>query len=160
MWKKYVRSGSSQPQWPTSDGTVINDNQAVWAARTVFTENDYNFYQPRSGGHVIAVNTSLWTPDLAAWQASPYNMEPHSTQGDPKFVKLPTGISDPGNWQLQNNSLAKDAFPTAQAPTSIFTSDILAAARPQGPAWDMGAYEYVQGGDTTPPAAPTGLSVN
>ena len=160
MWKKYVRSGSSQPQWPTSDGSVINDNQAVWAARTVFTENDYNFYQPRSGGHVIAVNTSLWTSDLAAWQASPYNMDPHSTQGDPKFVKLPTGITDPGNWQLQNNSSAKDAFPTAQAPTGIFTSDILGTARPQGPAWDMGGYEYVQGGDTTPPAGPTGLRVN
>jgi len=25
--------------------------------------------------------------------------------------------------------------------------------------WDVGAYEYVQGGDTTPPAAPTGLAV-
>lgn len=25
--------------------------------------------------------------------------------------------------------------------------------------WDIGAYEYVQGGDTTPPAAPRGLGV-
>ena len=32
--------------------------------------------------------------------------------------------------------------------------------RPHGSAWDIGAYEYVQGEDTTPPAAPTGLRVN
>lgn len=38
--------------------------------------------------------------------------------------------------------------------------DILRVPRPQGSAWDIGAYEYISGGGTTPPAAPTGLSVN
>lgn len=33
-------------------------------------------------------------------------------------------------------------------------------ARPENDAWDIGAYEFVAGGDTTPPAAPTGLRVN
>ena len=33
-------------------------------------------------------------------------------------------------------------------------------SRPQGSAWDIGAYEYVPAGDTTPPSAPSGLMVN
>jgi hypothetical protein len=41
------------------------------------------------------------------------------------------------------------------------TADILGISRPQGIAWDIGAYEYVSvpPPDTTPPAAPTGVTV-
>jgi hypothetical protein len=43
---------------------------------------------------------------------------------------------------------------------NIFTIDILGTTRPEGPAWDIGAYEYVQASDNTVPAAPSGLTVN
>jgi hypothetical protein len=83
----------------------------------------------------------------------------------PGFISIPNGSTGSGNYQLQSSSPAIDAFPTAAAPTSLFTTDILGISRPQGSAWDIGAYEYAQATpptplpDTTPPAAPTGLVV-
>ena len=45
---------------------------------------------------------------------------------------------------------------------SLYNIDAEGISRPQGSAWDIGAFEYAASGapDTTSPAAPTGLSVN
>lgn len=43
---------------------------------------------------------------------------------------------------------------------SPYDADKGGVARPQGSAWDIGAYEYVSDADTTPPAAPSGLIIN
>jgi len=43
--------------------------------------------------------------------------------------------------------------------SSYFVTDKDGISHPQGSAWDIGAYEYVGAPDTTPPAAPTGLSI-
>lgn len=60
-----------------------------------------------------------------------------------------------GDFHLQAGSIARDAGITlAHVPT-----DADGVLRPQGTAYDVGAYEFVGGGDTTPPAAPTGLVV-
>jgi hypothetical protein len=149
LWHKYVTSGASQPTWPTTDQATVSDGQIVWTAQKVFLSNDYNVYEPGGRGIAIGVNTQLWATDLSTWQAAPYNMETHSMQTDPKFVHIPTSVNDPGNWQLQSSSPAKDALPTASAPTSLFTTDILGVSRPQGPAWDVGAYEYVSPSNTS-----------
>ena len=70
-------------------------------------------------------------------------------------------LTDPVNndYTLTASSPAKDAALATYAPSL----DLLGVSRPQGSAYDIGAYEYVSGGgtppDTTPPSAPTGVRV-
>ncbi len=65
---------------------------------------------------------------------------------------------DPDNndYRLKAGSVAIDKG----VALSEFSDDFVGTPRPQGSAWDIGAYEIVQRGDMTPPAAPTGLRVN
>lgn len=84
---------------------------------------------------------------------------------DPKLVDTVTQ-----DFHLQNGSPAINSGVTPDL-INIFQSlyglsiayDRDSTPRPQGSAWDIGAYEYVSGdggGDTIPPSAPSGLSVN
>ena len=57
------------------------------------------------------------------------------------FIAIPNGTTGSGNWQLQSSSPAINAFPAAAAPTSVFNADINGVTRPQGSAWDIGAYQ-------------------
>jgi len=43
---------------------------------------------------------------------------------------------------------------------ALLNSEKNGLPRPQGSSWDIGVYEYVEGGDTTPPEAPTGLRLD
>ncbi len=65
-----------------------------------------------------------------------------------------------GNFTLKVGSKAIDA---GRAITSVaghsYNLDRNGTSRPQGNAWDIGAYEY-QSGTTTTPGAPTGLRIN
>lgn len=115
--------------------------------------SDYNwFYLPNratpfSYGGVPFKNFSQW-------QA--LGFDTNSFNGmDPNFVDANGSTYDQIDLRLAENSGPRDKG------ESILTvdRDLNKTARPQGSAWDIGAYEYVQGGDTTPPAAPTGLSV-
>lgn len=61
------------------------------------------------------------------------------------------------NFTLQSGSPAIDNGYNASA---VLTRDILDISRPQGSAFDIGAYEYSSGAsNTTPPASPAGLTV-
>jgi len=83
-------------------------------------------------------------------------------EGNPQFVSPPT------NFNLQSGSPAIDkSVEHSGYNTFVITygidirKDKRGVTRPQGSAWDIGAYEY--GGsatDTTPPARPTGLRIN
>lgn len=77
----------------------------------------------------------------------------HDITGDPQFVN--TGV---GDYHLVSSS------PAINKGASLLevSKDIEGNARPQGSAYDIGAYEYVGAPppDTTPPAAPTRLIVN
>ncbi|MFA4817186.1 MAG: choice-of-anchor Q domain-containing protein [Parcubacteria group bacterium] len=75
-------------------------------------------------------------------------------EADPKFI----GVSNDGNWAndnwaLQPDSLAIERGVSDGAPAYDFDGNLRTGIP------DIGAYEYVSGGDITPPSAPTGLAV-
>ena len=95
---------------------------------------------------------------LADWRKT-FNLDLNSLTGDPLLVR-PDIVS--GNYHLQASSPAINSgmnLASYCADTPELCLDKDGKPRPQSAAWDIGAYEYVPGSDTTPPAAPTGLSV-
>jgi hypothetical protein len=64
------------------------------------------------------------------------------------------------NHKLQSGSPAIGAGANlTSVGMTLLDSDRNGVTRPASAAWDIGAYQYVQGGDTTPPAEPIGLRV-
>jgi hypothetical protein len=133
--------------------------------------NNY-FGSPGNGGPQISVRTSsisnlnynvYKTAEKIAWVdgvekdwagLTGLGYERLGSRADPSFTS---------DWQLQvGDTVAKDKGADLSSLCSSMAAlcfDKNGVSRPQGSAWGIGAYEYVQGGDTTPPAAPTGLSV-
>jgi hypothetical protein len=76
-----------------------------------------------------------------------------SLAGNPAFVN-----AGAGNFALGATSAARNAGTTLSAPYNV---DILGTTRPQGPPgtnWDIGAYEFVEGGGLPPSGNPIYLS--
>jgi hypothetical protein len=95
---------------------------------------------------------------LADWRTN-FNLDLNSLTRDPLLVR-PDLVS--GNYHLQASSPAINSgmnLASYCADTPELCLDKDGKPRPQSAAWDIGAYEYVAGGDTTPPSAPSGLSV-
>lgn len=84
----------------------------------------------------------------------------------PSIINQTTGLPDTNYYALTtsspaavkttNNSIYGTSGQGYSSASDKFSKDILGNARTN---WSMGAYEYVSGGDTTPPAAPQGLTV-
>jgi hypothetical protein len=119
---------------------------------------DYNFYSSELVRFINGWNgTSADCRSLSACHSVPFSQEANGKTGDPKFNILPNGTLGHGDWQLQSSSTAINGGADLQ---SFFDDDLNLVSRPRGSAWDIGAYEYAPASDTTPPAAPSGLSVN
>jgi hypothetical protein len=108
---------------------------------------DYNLYY--SGATKWELNGSAYS-SITAWRtALDSPNETHSSEKNPSLSAsfAPDTASDP-------------TVDTGISLTSFFSIDKDSISRPQGPAWDIGAYEYVESGsDDNPPAQPTGLTV-
>lgn len=99
---------------------------------------DYNIYS-----HMLYGYGSIGpNPDLtfSGWQQTLQNhnvtgAEAHGVDASVNFVST-------SDLRLTETSEGVDDFPTSAAPTTLFTYDINDVSRPQGPAWDMGAYEF------------------
>jgi len=104
---------------------------------------DYNFIARRSGSSYLPI--SNWS-------------EPNGINGaDPKFVSYSGNNQSASNdFHLQAGSPAIDKG--ADLSALGFSYDKDGTSRPQGTAWDIGAYEYISGG-TTSPSAPRNLRI-
>jgi hypothetical protein len=100
---------------------------------------------------VIKNNISYGAPLIAtAAYSNPKYTISGNTTADPKFVDLALR-----NFHLQSTSPAINKGLSTNAPSIDYEGN----TRPQGSGFDIGAYEYVSLGDTTPPDAPQGLTV-
>jgi len=102
--------------------------QCLQRMKTYITGSDYNtFYYPSAPADFQ--QGFRWFGDLSGWQAAT-GFDTHSKYIDPQLTP---------DYHLRSTSPAVDAGTSL---ASIFTIDKDGNARPQGSAWDIGAYEY------------------
>ena len=106
---------------------------------------DYNLYHS-AGKSEIHWGSTNYT--VSGFQAATVH-EDNAVEGDPLFVRAGS------DFHLQSGSPAIDAGTTI---SGIPAQDIEGTTRPQGPAWDIGAYEYGSV-DLDPPDPPSGLMI-
>jgi len=129
------------------------ENSAAISVNAPFTGTltiDSNLFYTPNGDHLIW-NTGLGEDRLntcAQIQAQGYGTT-YCAQADPKFVAIPSGgVLGSGDWRLKSDSPAIDHGQTLSA--NIPALDILGVTRPQGSAWDIGAYEFITGKPPVP----------
>jgi hypothetical protein len=148
---------------PVTSGQFVIENNAMnnfytylylssfSGATTTINNNAYDL-TGASTGHAFKVNYTggaTFSQYIAA----------NSTYDTNSITPTSLGVS---SYQPQSGSalIGAGANLTSLGITSLDT-DYAGAARPSTGAWDIGAYKYSSGSsDTTPPAAPSGLSVN
>jgi hypothetical protein len=125
---------------------------AVLASSAVVLTN--NIFSLQTSEQYVALDTNLsWiagTNNLFYGAGNPLGVFTNSVTGNPEFVSTATH-----NFHLQSTSAAIDAGATVALAT-----DYDGIARPQGTAYDIGAYEYVAAATTsgTLTASPASLS--
>lgn len=134
-------------------------NGSIWRINTdsahgTFTF-DYNHYFDASE-IAFGFNVGSNDPDadsFATWQGRGFDAHSvYNTSQNPAFA-------DAANADVHLTS-SSPCINTGISFSTIFTLDKEKKPRGQGSGWEIGAYEYVQAGDTTPPAAPSGLTIN
>jgi len=142
------------------NNVVVNNTgaQCVGAVSISVTENAmvYNNTIVNNAGEAITVNTNAANPKIqnnilysnttnAVVDYGSINpTTDHNLTTNPLFTNAAAG-----DFSLQAGSPAIDAG----VPLAAFATDIAGVARPQGSAWDRGAYEFASGGPTPGPQA-------
>ncbi|MBN1672036.1 MAG: right-handed parallel beta-helix repeat-containing protein [Kiritimatiellae bacterium] len=149
------------------DVTVVNNtflgvaNVGGDAGHDVFVNNIVH-----GGGSGDVRRHNLYTA-LAWWQDARYGwaLAEGELQEENRNVVFESPAA--GNYRLAAGSPAKDAGtnPLALLPVALFpdydlTRDLAGNPRPQGAAWDMGAFERSAGAAPAPPAPPNGLRIS
>ena len=133
-------------------------------AKQVYASNNIMYVSP--GRQYILFGT--YATDYPDWSniALENNLYYGNGDGpsqDAKAINSNPLFADEGglNLYLQETSPARDAGTSSVS--GVLTKDYYGFSRPQGAAYDIGAFEYTDGTtappDTTPPAAPGGITV-
>jgi hypothetical protein len=125
----------------------------VVSRNVIFSAND-----PTGASAILCTSSGLGQTNNEAWCNSNGWMDTsggNSKTVNPMLVNAPLTLPASPDFHLTTGSIAKDFG--ANLTSFGVTTDYEGAARPSGSAFDAGAYEF--GTDTTPPAAPTGLTV-
>ncbi len=139
--------------WPEAvEHRHINDNKNLVGSGQVTLDN--NFYY--TGDSTTVYYTGPGNKTVAQLQALGYELN-GAGGGNPGF----DSIANSSGFHLTASSPSPVLNGGADL-SSIFTTDKDGTSRPQGAAWDIGAYEYLVSGppplDTTSPSIPTNLS--
>ncbi|MEK7635596.1 MAG: fibronectin type III domain-containing protein [Patescibacteria group bacterium] len=120
---------------------------------------NYNYYR---------YSDRIWETNRNFAQVQADGKELQGGYGDPLFDSItPTFDSLFVNWVAGLRLTSSSPSPVLNGGltdpgTGIFSDDYFGTSRPQGAAWDIGAYEYLVSGppplDTTSPSIPTNLS--
>ena len=137
-------NGWSGATWPEQTGAILVDQGMLERSTTVYFSNNviYSTGEPYLAGESAALpagdyrNCWYGDGDTPAWDTTAIN-------DDPDFVG-----AGAFNFQLQESSPCRD---TGQNVAAVVARDLLGAPRPQGLAFDVGAYEYVTGTLTLQP---------
>lgn len=129
-------------------GGIIKNNimsglDRAWTSGTGITA-DHNIY--------YNLSSDAWASGaFAAWQSSGQDANSYVISPNLDGIYHPVSGSQAIDFGTSLSSLG----------ITLLNSDRTGVSRPQGSAWDIGAYEYASGGTIdSPPAAPTGLAVN
>jgi hypothetical protein len=131
--------------YPEAKDSITASDYNLWNEISYIKSNDTAF----CGGSYTGPGCSSGFCTYDGWKNLGYDV--HSTTGDPKL----SGTYFPG---LDSSAIGLGENLTNLGITAL-NSDKAGNPRPSTGPWDIGAYEYVPGGDTTAPAAPTGLTV-
>jgi len=137
---------------PSCDSNIVKNN----AIHVVGSGSDFTLYFANANNtedyNQLYKTQSAYT---ISWNGTPYDnittyrsassQGANSAWGDPLFVSPTTDFS------LQEGSPARDKGVTLGSPYNV---DYLGVSRPQGVAYDIGAYEYYAGGGPDPDPVP------
>lgn len=115
----------------------------IWISQNARVFNNTVYGNANDGIDIYSTSSgTMLRNNISYGNGSDYsNAESDLVQSNNLFSINPIFVN-PGssNFRLQTNSPAKDA---ATSLSSVFTTDLEGIPRPQGPSWDIGAYELV-----------------
>ena len=114
-----------------SNATVITKNNIIYQAGTGYAFRGYGTHE----------NNIYYAPNGTA--VKPTGLGAGDKIVNPLWLTIPSGIYSSNNAALVGNSPAVNGGADL---SQYFSQDLNYTVRPQGSAWDIGAYEYVSGG--------------